>query len=131
MALLRLLDIPAPFIASKQSQHTSSIQIQSMLTKGYVSHNYPAHVFLKLTIPVPATVLANKYRRALKIKATLPMLWEAMTSLGVELCSVFETWLDKEKVYLDALCKEPKQETLQMEYYQKPVRPGVNLPCMH
>ncbi|KAJ7823422.1 hypothetical protein B0H14DRAFT_3730239 [Mycena olivaceomarginata] len=40
-------------------------------------------------------------------------------SLGMESCSVFEMWLEKEKVYLNALRKEPEQETLQMEYYQK------------
>ncbi|KAJ7723600.1 hypothetical protein B0H14DRAFT_3098274 [Mycena olivaceomarginata] len=65
------------------------------------------------------TVLANKYRRALKIKATLPMLCETMASLGVETRSVFETWLEKEKTYLNSLTKEPAQETLRMEYYQK------------
>ncbi|KAJ7798059.1 hypothetical protein B0H14DRAFT_3492934 [Mycena olivaceomarginata] len=42
-----------------------------------------------------STVLANKYRRALKIKAL------------------------KEKTYLNSLTKEPVQETLWMEYYQK------------
>jgi hypothetical protein len=47
------------------------------------------------------------------------MLREAMASLGVESRSVFETWLEKEKAYLNALRKEPEQETLQMEYYQK------------
>ncbi|KAJ7813877.1 hypothetical protein B0H14DRAFT_3090238 [Mycena olivaceomarginata] len=66
-----------------------------------------------------STVLANKYRRALKIKATLPMLRETMASLGVETRSVFETWLEKEKTYLNSLTKEPAEETLQMEYYQK------------
>ncbi|KAJ7855762.1 hypothetical protein B0H14DRAFT_3448862 [Mycena olivaceomarginata] len=66
-----------------------------------------------------STVLAKKYRRALKIKATLPMLRETMASLGVETRSVFETWLEKEKTYLNSLTKEPAQETLQVEYYQK------------
>ncbi|KAF8188436.1 hypothetical protein K438DRAFT_1594303, partial [Mycena galopus ATCC 62051] len=66
-----------------------------------------------------ALLLAAKYRRALKIKDTLPLLRETMTSLGVESRSVFETWLEKDKVYLESLTKEPAQETLQMEYYQK------------
>jgi hypothetical protein len=76
-------------------------------------------MLLVLTMHFTATVLANKYRRALKIKATLPMLRETMASLGVETRSVFETWLEKEKTYLNSLKKEPIQETLQMEYYQK------------
>ncbi|KAJ7018839.1 hypothetical protein C8F04DRAFT_1214492 [Mycena alexandri] len=64
-------------------------------------------------------LLASKYRRALKIKGTLPLLQQTMASLGVETRSVFETWLQKEKVYLASLKKEPAHETLQMEYYQK------------
>jgi hypothetical protein len=74
------------------------------------------YTLLVLTIHLAATVLANKYRRALKIKAMLPMLHETMASLGVETRSVFETWLEKEKTYLNSLTKEPAQE---MEYYQK------------
>jgi hypothetical protein len=74
---------------------------------------------LLLSMHFTATVLANKYRHALKIKATLPMLRETMASLGVETRSVFETGLEKEKAYLNSLTKEPAQETLQMEYYQK------------
>jgi hypothetical protein len=68
---------------------------------------------------VAALLLANKYRRALKIKQTLPLLGETMVSMGVASRSVFETWLEKEKGYLASLSKEPAEETLQMEYYQK------------
>ncbi|KAF8144125.1 hypothetical protein K438DRAFT_1783089 [Mycena galopus ATCC 62051] len=66
-----------------------------------------------------ALLLAAKYRRALGIKDTLPLLHETMAILSVESWSVFEMWLEKEKVYLESLTKEPVQETLQMEYYQK------------
>ncbi|KAF7341857.1 hypothetical protein MSAN_02041200 [Mycena sanguinolenta] len=51
-----------------------------------------------------ALLLAAKYRRALKIKATEPLLRETMANLGVESRSVFELWLGEEK---------------EMEYYQK------------
>ncbi|KAJ7032249.1 hypothetical protein C8F04DRAFT_1211224 [Mycena alexandri] len=67
-------------------------------------------------------LLASKYRRALKIKGTLPLLRQTMASMGVETRSVFETWLQKEKTYLASLKKEPAHETLQMEYYQKLTR---------
>lgn len=33
--------------------------------------------------------------------------------------SVFEEWLIEEREYLQGLRKEPEQETLQMEYWQK------------
>ncbi|KAJ7472629.1 hypothetical protein FB451DRAFT_1134187 [Mycena latifolia] len=61
----------------------------------------------------------NKYHRALRTKATLPALKETMAKLGVESRAVFETWLEKEKTFLRTLSKEPLQETLEMEYYQK------------
>ncbi|KAF8164458.1 hypothetical protein K438DRAFT_1775438 [Mycena galopus ATCC 62051] len=70
-------------------------------------------------VEVVALLLASKYRNALKIRATQPALRETMASMGVEDRSVFETWLEKEKEYLRSLSKEPEQETLQMEYYQK------------
>jgi hypothetical protein len=66
-----------------------------------------------------AVVIGNKYRRALKIKAGLPALQDAMRSLDVESRDVFEMWLAKEKQYLRSLSKEPAEETLEMEYYQK------------
>ncbi|KAF7348117.1 hypothetical protein MSAN_01764300 [Mycena sanguinolenta] len=74
----------------------------------------------RLANPTPvALLLASKYRRALKIKATEPLLRETMANLGVESRSVFELWLEEEKKYLESLSKEPVHETLQMEYYQK------------
>jgi hypothetical protein len=42
-----------------------------------------------------------------------------MRDLGVESRDVFEIWLEKEKAHLAKLSKEPVEETLEMEYYQK------------
>ncbi|KAF8185812.1 hypothetical protein K438DRAFT_1973660 [Mycena galopus ATCC 62051] len=64
-------------------------------------------------------IIANKYRRALKIKLGLPALHAAMKSLGVTAHEEFAAWLGKEKEYLRTLTKEPIQETMEMEYYQK------------
>ncbi|KAJ7075132.1 hypothetical protein B0H15DRAFT_792282 [Mycena belliarum] len=64
-------------------------------------------------------LLCNKYRAALKVKATLPALLHTMAALNIESREVFGTWLEKEKVFLQTLSKEPPQETLEMEYYQK------------
>ncbi|KAJ6535312.1 hypothetical protein B0H10DRAFT_1685182, partial [Mycena sp. CBHHK59/15] len=66
-----------------------------------------------------ALLLCTKYRRALKVKSTLPSLRTAMRQLGVETRDVFETWLEKEKEFLASLTKEPLHETQEMEYYQK------------
>lgn len=42
-----------------------------------------------------------------------------MHDLGVSNTKVFEDWLEEEKAYLLGLQKEPLEETLQMEYWQK------------
>jgi hypothetical protein len=42
-----------------------------------------------------------------------------MSDLGIPDESVFEAWLDEERAYLQGLQKEPEDETLQMEYWQK------------
>lgn len=42
-----------------------------------------------------------------------------MAMLGIADRSVFATWLEEERVYLQGLVKEPSEETLEMEYYQK------------
>ncbi|KAF7347990.1 hypothetical protein MSAN_01751100 [Mycena sanguinolenta] len=66
-----------------------------------------------------AALLCNKYRRALETLSTEPALRDAMRKLRVESRSEFEQWLAKEKAHLRGLSKEPVQETLDMEYYQK------------
>ncbi|KAJ7748011.1 hypothetical protein B0H14DRAFT_3897197 [Mycena olivaceomarginata] len=80
----------------------------------YMKHADTADAYQGLSL-----LLANKYPRALKIKQTLPLLGGTMVLMGVASRSVFETWLEKEKGYLASLLKEPAEETLQMEYYQK------------
>jgi hypothetical protein len=42
-----------------------------------------------------------------------------MHRLNIESCDVFKTWLESEKAYLRTLSKEPLEETMEMEYYQK------------
>ncbi|KAF8203394.1 hypothetical protein K438DRAFT_1580548, partial [Mycena galopus ATCC 62051] len=80
----------------------------------YMKHADTCDAYQGLTL-----VIVNKYRRALKIKEGLPALRLAMQSLGVATRDVFKTWLAKEQEYLQSLTKEPVQETMEMEYYQK------------
>ncbi|KAJ7028886.1 hypothetical protein C8F04DRAFT_1212051 [Mycena alexandri] len=95
------------------TRYATAFHRQQAITT-YMKHADTADAYQGLSV-----LLANKYRRALKIKGTLPLLRETMASMGVETRSVFETWLQKERAYLASLTKEPTQETLQMEYYQK------------
>ncbi|KAF7367673.1 hypothetical protein MSAN_00831000 [Mycena sanguinolenta] len=99
-------------LASTTRYATAFHRQQAIVT--YLKHVDAADAYQGLSL-----LLAGKYRRALKIKATEPLLREMMANLGVESRSVFELWLEEEKKYLESLTKEPAHETLQMEYYQK------------
>ncbi|KAI6100661.1 hypothetical protein EV401DRAFT_1877468, partial [Pisolithus croceorrhizus] len=67
-----------------------------------------------------STMILNNYKQAICIvregKSTLLCL---MDELGITNASVFSAWLLEEKEYLAARSREPKEETLQMEYWQK------------
>ncbi|KAJ7044323.1 hypothetical protein C8F04DRAFT_1027413 [Mycena alexandri] len=95
------------------TRYATAFHRQQAITT-YMKHTDTADAYQGLSL-----LLANKYRRALKIKASLPLLRQTMASMGVATRSVFEDWLEKEKTYLASLTKEPEHETLQMEYYQK------------
>ncbi|KAJ7200512.1 hypothetical protein GGX14DRAFT_466331, partial [Mycena pura] len=95
------------------TRYATAFHRQQAITT-YLKHADVADAYQGLSI-----LLAKKYRRALEIKRTLPLLRDTMASMGVESRSVFETWLEREKEFLNSLTKEPEEETLQMEYYQK------------
>ncbi|KAI5996402.1 hypothetical protein EDD15DRAFT_2387357 [Pisolithus albus] len=82
---------------------------------GYIAHNDEHEVYQNLT-----TMILNNYRQALRIiqegKNTLPRL---MDDLGITDVSVFSAWLLEENEYLASHSREPEEETLQMEYWQK------------
>ncbi|KAI6007111.1 hypothetical protein EDD15DRAFT_2190723 [Pisolithus albus] len=82
---------------------------------GYIVHNDEHDVYQNLT-----TMLLNNYKQALRIieegRSTLPRV---MNDLGIMDVSVFGVWLSEENDYLAARSREPEEETLQMEYWQK------------
>lgn len=65
--------------------------------------------------------MVTKYYRALETLSTEPGLKLAMRGLGVTNRATFDSWLEAEHEYLESLEKEPEEETLAMEYDQKPV----------
>ncbi|KAG2140350.1 hypothetical protein BD769DRAFT_1650890 [Suillus cothurnatus] len=81
----------------------------------YFEHNNKFEVYGNLS-----NFLHSNYKQALDIlangKAILP---KVMEDLGVEDESTFERWLEDEKVYLKGLTREPENETLHMEYWQR------------
>ncbi|KAJ7166567.1 hypothetical protein C8R43DRAFT_946113 [Mycena crocata] len=104
---------------SKSNSLASSTRYASVFHRKQAIVNYLKHSDVCDAYQALSTVLAGKYRRALAIKQTLPALHETMRSLGVESRDVFATWIAREKEVLRTLSKEPLEETLQMEYYQK------------
>ncbi|KAI5995861.1 hypothetical protein EDD15DRAFT_2365295 [Pisolithus albus] len=81
----------------------------------YFEHNDEMEVYANLT-----KFLLNNYKQALDTlsngRATLDRL---MGELGVTDPATFKIWLDEERVYLKSLVREPPEETLQMEYWQR------------
>ncbi|KAG1806949.1 hypothetical protein EV424DRAFT_1474248 [Suillus variegatus] len=80
----------------------------------YFEHNDDFEVYANLS-----DFLYNNYKQALDIlndgSTTLPNL---MRDLKVADETVFERWLEEEKVYLQGLVQEPVDEMLQMEYWK-------------
>jgi hypothetical protein len=87
--------------------------------------------FLHVQVPAdamfPANFLHGNYKQALDIltngNVVLPKL---MQDLKVVDESDFDRWLDEEKVHLKGLTREPEQDTLHMEYWQKLVNLGAS-----
>ncbi|KAJ7701141.1 hypothetical protein B0H17DRAFT_1046076 [Mycena rosella] len=106
---------------SKSNVLASSTRYASVFHRQQSITMYLKHTDTFDTYQSLALLLCTKYRRALKVKSTLPALHTAMRQLGVETRDVFEAWLEKEKRFLASLTKEPvhETETQEMEYYQK------------
>ncbi|KAG2354598.1 hypothetical protein BDR07DRAFT_1305407 [Suillus spraguei] len=81
----------------------------------YFEHNDEFEVYGNLS-----NFLHSNYKQALDILANgEAILPKVMEDLGVEDESTFERWLEDEKVYLKGLTREPEDETLHMEYWQR------------
>ena len=98
-------------------KHNDDFEVYANLCK---SHLATRLLNTDMVIAGPADFLYGNYKQALGIvndgNAVLPRL---MRDLGIADESVFERWLQEEKVYLQGLTREPEEETLQMEYWQK------------
>ncbi|KAG1888972.1 uncharacterized protein F5891DRAFT_1216814 [Suillus fuscotomentosus] len=105
---------------SKSNSLASALRYASVFHRqqaidAYFEHNDNFEVYANLS-----DFLYSNYKQALAIlndgNATLPTL---IRDLKIPDETVFEQWLEEEKVYLQSLTREPEDETLQMEYWQK------------
>ncbi|KAJ7832588.1 hypothetical protein B0H13DRAFT_2370880 [Mycena leptocephala] len=104
---------------SKSNALASTTRHASRFHRQQAIVNYMKHTDAFDTYQNLSLVLCSKYRRALEIKSMYSTLRDAMRRLSIESRDVFETWLESEKAYLRTLSKEPLEETMEMEYYQK------------
>ncbi|KAG2106846.1 hypothetical protein BD769DRAFT_1630675 [Suillus cothurnatus] len=95
--------------------HYASVFHRQQAIDTYFEHNNNFEVYANLS-----NFLYSNYKQALDIlndsNATLPQL---MWDLKVADKTVFEHWLEEEKVYLQGLTREPEDETLQMDSWQR------------
>ena len=86
--------------------------------------SYFAHLDHYNTYSSLSNFLMNNYYQALAILDTQTMLLQMMDELGITSTNDFKCWLEEEQAYLMSLAleKEPKEETVQLEYIQKLVK---------
>jgi hypothetical protein len=97
----------------------------------YIKHNDDFEVFANLSkcsesSPSASCFLINageflvgNCKQALNLLKGKSALRRTMKEQGIESEATFASWLDEERTYLLSLSREPIQETLQMEYYQR------------
>ncbi|KAG2117688.1 hypothetical protein BD769DRAFT_1629740 [Suillus cothurnatus] len=105
---------------SKLNSLTSALRYTTVFHRqqaidSYFEHNDEFEVYSNLS-----NFLHSNYKQALNILANgEAILPKVMKDLGVEDESTFEHWLEDEKVYLKGLTREPEDEMLHMEYWQR------------
>ncbi|KAJ7191800.1 hypothetical protein GGX14DRAFT_339834, partial [Mycena pura] len=104
---------------SKSNALAGRTRYASVFHRQQAITTYLQHTDRATTYAALSQLLVTKYYRALETLATEPALKLAMRGLGVTDRSTFDSWLEAEREYLESLEKEPEEETLAMEYYQK------------
>ncbi|KAJ7089281.1 hypothetical protein B0H15DRAFT_922742 [Mycena belliarum] len=104
---------------SKSNALASSTRYATAFHRKQAITTYLQHTDIYDTYQSLSALLAAKYKRALDVKRGARTLRETMIRLGIPDVKTFEDWLAAEKVFLAGLQREPPEETLQMEYYQK------------
>ncbi|KAG6879498.1 hypothetical protein C0992_002109 [Termitomyces sp. T32_za158] len=104
---------------SKSNALASSVRYASIFHRKQSIQEYAKHMDKQETYATLSTFLVNNYKQALRLINGLPVLEKQMKDQGVMSFETFMQWLAEEKVYLEGLSREPLEETLQMEYYQK------------
>ncbi|KAI6104922.1 hypothetical protein EV401DRAFT_2060716 [Pisolithus croceorrhizus] len=92
-----------------------TLYVEGLAINAYFEHNDIFEIYANLT-----NFLFDNYKQVLTIihdsKAVLTNL---KRDLSVDDDGIFHRWLEEEKKYLEGLSREPPEETLHMEYWQR------------
>ncbi|KAG6818274.1 hypothetical protein H0H93_006352 [Arthromyces matolae] len=107
---------------SKSNALAASTRYASTFHRKQKINEYMQHSDKMDTYPalsVAGTFLVNNYKQAIAIVKGQPALEKQMVDQNIANAGIFKQWLEEERSYLAGLQREPLQETLEMEYYQK------------
>ncbi|KAF8054767.1 hypothetical protein FPV67DRAFT_1681827 [Lyophyllum atratum] len=104
---------------SKSNALASSLRYASVFHRQQKIVEFIKHTDTFDTYPSLSEFLVNNYKQALDILKGIPALKKTMHDQDIPDPAIFPQWLEEERTYLKALSKEPLEETLEMEYYQK------------
>ncbi|KAG6825030.1 hypothetical protein H0H92_005057 [Tricholoma furcatifolium] len=94
---------------SKSNHLTASIRYASVFHRQQKIVEYLAHI----------DRFETEEKLTLELLAGQDVLEKTMSDQGIESTDVFHQWLKEEREYLMSQTKEPVQESLEMDYYQK------------
>ncbi|KAG6835989.1 hypothetical protein H0H93_012471 [Arthromyces matolae] len=104
---------------SKSNALAASTRYASAFHRKQKINEYIQHSDKMDTYPALSTFLVNNYKQAIAIVQGQPALEKQMVDQNIANAGIFKQWLEEERSYLTGLQREPLQETLEMEYYQK------------
>ncbi|KAG6847569.1 hypothetical protein H0H93_007343 [Arthromyces matolae] len=104
---------------SKSNALAASTRYASVFHRKQKIYEYVQHSDKMETYPALSTFLVNNYKQAVAIINGQPALEKQMADQNIPNAGIFRQWLEEERSYLTGLQREPLQETLEMEYYQK------------
>ncbi|KAF8337774.1 hypothetical protein F5887DRAFT_1063021 [Amanita rubescens] len=107
---------------SKSNALARSIRYATVFHRQQAIVNYMRHVDEFETYANLSKFIVDNYKQALKILQTEAPLRQLMKRHGITDPAIFRTWLDEEKTYLSSLLREPPEETLEIEYYERLVQ---------
>ncbi|KAJ7884040.1 hypothetical protein B0H13DRAFT_1628808 [Mycena leptocephala] len=104
---------------SKSNALARSTRYASVFHRRQTIATYLAHTDVYDTYANLSTFLVNNYKQAVELLEGEEALAMSMAQLGIEDVSEFHNRLKEEMEYLQALGKEPEEETNQMEYFNR------------